>query len=202
MLASINPLGERSRNRTWWVTVSWYVAGSIAGGVLMGTALGALGELVDLALSPTAVAVGIVAAVLGVVALLFELHVGGIMLPTVRRQVDEDWLARYRAWVYAGGFGFQLGLGVVTVVPTATVYLTWAFAFLTGSWLGGLVIGATFGLARALPIFLVSRVRTPVQLRDAMRRFAGWAPTARRASTAVSAIVPVFAVVLVAWSTS
>jgi len=201
MLASINPLGERSRNRTWWVTVSWYIAGSIVGGALMGTAFGALGELVDLALSPTAAAVGVVAALLGVVAFLFELHVGGLVLPTVRRQVDEDWLSRYRAWVYAGGFGFQLGLGVVTVVPTATVYLTWVFAFLTGSWLGGLVIGATFGVARALPILLVSRVRTPGQLRDAMRRFAGWAPTARRASTAVSALVPLL-VVLVAWSAS
>jgi sulfite exporter TauE/SafE len=118
-------------------------------------------------------------------------------LPTVRRQVDEDWIPRYRAWVYAGGFGFQLGLGVVTVVTTATVYLTWAFALLTGSVAWGAVIGVVFGLGRALPVLLVARADTPGQLRAALQHFSHWAQPARRVATTVTALVPAVALALV-----
>ncbi|MET0628009.1 MAG: sulfite exporter TauE/SafE family protein [Acidimicrobiia bacterium] len=201
MLASINPLGERSRNRSWSTTVSWYVAGSILGGAVLGATLGGLGAVLDRAVSPTSVGVAAAAGVLGVAALAFELHLGGLVLPTVRRQVDEGWLASYRSWVYAGGFGFQLGLGVVTVVTTATVYLAWAFAVLAGSVGAGLAIGIAFGAARALPMLLVAQVDTPGDLREALRRFSSWAPAARRLSTAMTALVPV-AVVLAAWGAS
>jgi hypothetical protein len=169
----------------------------------MGLITGAIGRGLDGLLAPTETTVAVVAGLLGLGALAFELHLGGIVLPTVRRQVDETWIRRYRAWVYAGGFGVQLGLGVVTVVTTATVYLTWAFAMLTGSLIGGLVIGVTFGLARAVPILLVSRVSSPGELRDVLRRFSGWAPVARRVSSATSlmvGLVSLVAVVLVSGS--
>jgi sulfite exporter TauE/SafE len=205
MLASINPLGERSRKRTWWVTASWYVAGSVVGGAVMGLGAGAIGRALDALLAPTEATVAVVAGLLGLSALAFEVQLGGLVLPTVRRQVDENWIHRYRAWVYAGGFGVQLGLGVVTVVTTATVYLTWAFAVLTGSLIGGLVVGVTFGLARAMPILLVSHVESPGELRDVLRRFAGWAPAARRVSsmtTAAVGIVSLLAVIIVTGSGS
>jgi len=202
MLASINPLGERSRNRTWWVTYSWFVAGSLVAGALLGALLGGVGAIVFVLLEPSTTAVAVAAVVLGAIALAFELHLGGVPLPTVRRQVDEDWIPRYRAWVYAGGFGFQLGLGVVTVVTTSTVYLTWAFAVLTGSIVGGLVVGVVFGLARALPVLLVARADTPGRLRDALQRFSRWAPAARRVATTATALVPVVAVALVLGGTA
>lgn len=205
MLASINPLGERSRNRSWGITATLYVVGSVIGGAVMGLSSGAIGRVLDELLAPTGTTVAVVAVLLGFAALAFELQLGGIVLPTVRRQVDETWLRRYRAWVYAGGFGVQLGLGVVTVVTTATVYLTWAFAVLTGSLLGGLVIGVTFGLTRALPIFLVSGVESPGELREVLRKFSGWAPTARRVSSATTVavgLVSLVAVVLVTGSPS
>ena len=40
----------------------------------------------------------------------------GDWLPLVRRQVDDAWLARYRSWVYGGGFGWQIGVGVATYI--------------------------------------------------------------------------------------
>jgi hypothetical protein len=120
----------------------------------------------------------------------------------VRRQVDENWIPRYRAWVYGGGFGFQLGLGVVTVVTTATVYLTWAFAVLTGSVAGGLVIGVGFGIARALPVLVVARADTPGRVREALQRFTRWAPAARRVATTATVLVPVVAVALVLGGTA
>ena len=70
-------------------------------------------------------------AVIGAVALIgvaLDLGWAGLRLPTVRRQVNEDWLHRYRGGVYGFGFGFQLGLGVATIVTTAAVYLTFVFA--------------------------------------------------------------------------
>ena len=83
--------------------------------------------------------------------------VGGLRLPTVHRQVEEEWRGRYRGWVWGLAFGFQLAVGVVTIVTTSTVYVTWLAAGLSGAAFGGAAVGATFGLARALPIFAVAR---------------------------------------------
>jgi hypothetical protein len=179
MLASIHPLGERARQRRWATTVTAYMVGSVAAG-----AAGAL-----LALSPRATAAVVVA--LCAAGLAFDLGLGGLRLPTVHRQVDKDWLDRYRGWVVGVGFGFQLGLGVVTIVTTAAVYLTFALALLTGSPLAGAAVGGTFGLARALAILGVARVRRPDQLRAVMRRLQAWAPLSQRAGVAVQALAMV-----------
>ena len=89
---------------------------------------------------------------------------GGLRLPSTRRQVDEAWRASYRGWVWGLTFGAQLALGVITVVTTAMVYVTWLAALLAGSAAAGALIGLAFGLARALPILSVARVRTSGQL--------------------------------------
>ena len=54
----------------------------------------------------------LVVSVVGIVALVFDL--GGRALPSVQRQVNEDWLVEFRGWVYGFGFGAQLGAGVAT----------------------------------------------------------------------------------------
>src|SRR3954469_3151917 len=128
MLGSITPLGERGHFRRWSATVGWYFAGSILGGALIGGLLGAVGVglrsgLASLGLELSGTAVLAVGAVLSVLGVAFDLRVGGLRLPTIKRQVNEDWLVRYRGWVVGVGFGFQLGLGVVTIVTTATLYV-------------------------------------------------------------------------------
>ena len=86
----------------------------------------------------------------------------GCRVPSWRRQVNEDWLTEYRGWVYGVGFGAQLGLGVVTIVTTASVYLTWAARSLVASPASrARLLGAAFGLARAVPVLAGGRVRTP-----------------------------------------
>jgi hypothetical protein len=162
MLGSITPLGERGRGSTWWVTVTAYVVGSTLAATALGATLGAIGagavpDLTD----------GARLALLGsIVALGLALDAGsfGLRLPSIHRQVDEAWRARYRGWVWGLGFGLQLGLGVVTIVTTSTVYATWAAALLSGGALAGAAIGAAFGLARALPVFGAARVHRPEQL--------------------------------------
>jgi sulfite exporter TauE/SafE len=182
MLTSITPLGERGRNRRWASTASWYVIGSTLGGL----AIGALAGLIGLGLSQlrwSSTVWVITAAVVCLVAGLWD--ASGRRPPSWKRQVDETWLPRYRGWVIGGGFGAQLGFGLVTIVSSASVYAALLLAALTTSFWGGLAVGAAFGLARALPLLTVRRVRTNPALAALHRRVNVIAPLARRATVAV-----------------
>ena len=178
MLSSITPLGERGRNNRWWLTTASYLAGSALGGATIGAAFGALGVL--LPRSPKAALGALAAAAL--LGLLAELKVGGLRVPSNHRQVNERWLDTYRGWVYGIGFGFQLGLGVVTIVTSAATYLTVVAALLVHSVIGGLAIGATFGVFRAVPVLLTATARHPAGLRDLHRRSERWSGPAQRLS--------------------
>lgn len=170
MLSSISPVGEASRHQRWWVTVAAYVVASVAGGALVGAAAGGVGQVVGVGGSPAvALLVLAVAALLGVAA---DRRLLGVGLPTWHRQVDERWLAGLRGWVYGAGFGFQLGLGVVTIVTASVTYVALVGAALTGSWVTGGVVGAVFGAVRALPLLLAGRIRTPTGLRALLARVA------------------------------
>src|SRR3954451_11255894 len=159
MLGSITWLGESGRNARWWVAVTWFVAGAVFAGALVGWLMGWLGMALTSVVGSRQAALAL--AVLAAGGIAADVRLGGLRLPTVRRQVDDRWLARYRGWVYGVGFGFQLGLGVVTVVTTSAVYAALAAAFLSGSAGRGAVIGGSFGLARALTILAVARVKRP-----------------------------------------
>jgi hypothetical protein len=179
MLASIHPLGERVRANRFGVTAAAYFVGSIGGGASAGAALGALGSLG--AGVPLGQRAGLLAALCLVAA---SADAWSWPLPTVRRQVNQDWLTRYRGWVYGVAYGFQLGAGATTIVTTAAIHLWLAAALLSGSWTAGLAIGATFGLARSLPLATVRAIDDPAELRRAHHRFQRWAPSARRATSA------------------
>ena len=187
MLASINPLGERARNRRWGRTVAAYLVGSVLGGALLGAVLGMLGDLVGAGTGLTSTAVTVVAVC--AVGVVLDLGWGGLRVPTVHRQVDKDWLDRYRGWVYGVSFGFQLGLGVVTVVNTAAIYVTFVLALVSGSALLGAGIGTAFGLVRGLVILSVRDVSGPEDLRRAHRRMQSWEPLSRQVSLGVQAAV-------------
>lgn len=190
MLASINPLGERARNRRWGVTASAYVAGSVLGAAAIGLAAGGVGAgLRALGFGSPWIA-ALAASGLCALGAAFDLGVGGLRLPTVHRQVDERWLDRYRGWVYGLGFGTQLGLGVVTAVNSAAVYAFIALAMLSASVPAGLAMGVAFGVTRALPVVAAGRSRRPSQLGRLHRvqsRLRRWDSFARRATAAVQA---------------
>jgi len=172
MLASIHPLGERARGHRWGWTVTWYLLGSTAGGATLGALVGTA----RLRAGPAVV----VALCLG--AALVE--ASGLRPPGWRRQVDEVWLSRYRGWVYGLGFGYQLGLGVVTIVSTAAVYLAFVLAGLSGGAAPGALIGATFGFTRALPVLALGGVREPARLRRLHAKVAAAAPWSQRVTVA------------------
>lgn len=191
MLASITPLGERGRGASWRRTVIAYIVASAAGGVAVGALLGLLGRalLVSRASWPVAVAgaVALVAAMVDVTG----------RPPTWRRQVDETWMNRYRDWVYGAGFGLQLGIGALTIVTSASLYLVWVVELLSASAAVGAVVGLVFGLSRALPLVTTAGITTAEGLRRAQRRWHARLAVARRATITVEAAA---GVVLLAWA--
>ncbi len=188
MLTSINPLGERMRGSRWSRSAVAFSTGSIAGGTLLGVLLGSLG-LVLIRSGPQWGAIAIVLALAGLADL------GRIPVPGPARQVNETWIGRYRDWVYGLGFGFQLGVGFSTFVVT---WGTWAIAgamVLTSSPVLGGLIGAGFGIGRAVPIWTTAAVRQPADLMRHGRRMARLAAPARVAT----AVLLTFTAGVVAW---
>lgn len=197
MLASIHPLGERGRGQHYGLTAGSYVAASMVGGAVTGVVLGLVGSLVFAVAEPSARTLGAVLIGAAGIGLLVEARNPAGRLPSWHRQVNEDWLTRYRGWVYGAGFGFQLGLGFVTFVTTATVYLLFILEFVTASWRWGLYIGLSFGLVRSAVALTVSRVSRPAQLHAVHRRLQSLAvPIQRVASGAQAAVAIVGALVV------
>lgn len=168
MLSSISPFGERARASRWWLTTTAYVVASTLGGLVLGLLASGLGALVPerWRWSPAAF---VVAALLLLAGLVLDLRVGGLSLPSWRRQVDVAWIGRYRGWVTGLGYGAQLGFGLVTIITSSTTYAVVVLALLSGTPWAGIAIGTVFGLVRALPLVLTARVADREQLWATLR---------------------------------
>lgn len=187
MLSSIHPLGERARNQRWAITIVAYIAASGASGALTGAVGGLAGSML-----PTSSRLPAVLAI-ATGAILFEL--AGARVPSWNRQVNEDWLTRYRGWVYGIGFGVQLGSGLATTVTSASVYATFALAVITGDALAGSGIGLAFGAARGAAIWGARHVDTTAALVSFHQRLQARLRTAHLAVVLVGALVGVAALV-------
>ncbi len=193
MLSSISPLGERARRQRFWVTATSHFVASTLAGAALGAMLAVAGASVGLRFSTgAAYALGAIAAV-GVVV---DLGVGGLRPPGIVRQVDEDWLTRYRGWVYGAGYGAQLGVGFATIVATSLTWLVFAWTLFGGP-IGGLVIGAVFGATRAVPLVFTVRIRDWADLRAFMASMHRRAGFAHRSTVVVQAVT---AVALTRWA--
>ncbi len=192
MLSSITPLGERGRASRWPVTATAHLLGSALAGTVLGALLGAVGLLLPLERPAVATGALVLLAVLAVLAVPVE--AGRLpQLPTWHRQVDEDWLHRYRGWVYGFGYGAQLGVGVVTIVTSPLLYAALVLAVLTGTPTAGAVVGLAFGAARALPVLAMRRVTTPDRLGAVHRRLESLAPAGRSTAAGTLGAVAVAA---------
>lgn len=187
MLTSINPLGERARKQNFTVTVLFYLIGSVLGGAAIGLVGGTVGSILPAGSWR-------LAAVVGVTIAGAWLDYTEYVPFSIHRQVDENWLTRYRGWVYGLGFGFQLGLAIVTIITSASVYTTIALAVLVGSVKWGIVIGIAFGVARGLVIFKTTQVHDHSSLRGLMRSLQGGLPNAKRLTVGAQLTMTVAAV--------
>ena len=194
MLASITPLGERARGNRWTTTAVLFIAASITAGAAVGAMLGLLGSLI-LAHVGIGWRLGLLAAALAL-GVVWELRRGTV--PGPRRQVNERWLDHYRRWIYASGFGAQLGVGVVTIVVTSAVYGVWAAALASAHPAAGAVIGAAAGAMRGATLLAGARTTTPQQLVRLHEFLSSIQRPVRRCTlTAQLALVGAAAVVLV-----
>jgi len=135
-----------------------FTAGSIVAGAALGSLLGLIGGLIaDLGDSAVWIA-----GTLAVAAGLLDLS--PIKPWTPRRQVNENWIGRYRGWVYGAGFGLQLGLGFAVFVMSWGYWAMLAIAFVTGSAPIGALFGASFGVGRGLLLLLSRRSTTTERL--------------------------------------
>ncbi len=188
MLSTITPIGERGRSNRYYGSVAWFITGAVLGGATLGSGAAALAAGVgalDVS-SETAVAV---VAVLAAVTLASDLNLGGFRLPAHTRQVNEQWLDQFRSWVYGGGFGWQIGVGLATFVTTAAVYLLVAMAALTGSPATAFALCTGFGLVRGLAVLLGRNLTTPQRMMALHRRLDELLPTAQRGIVLVQATV-------------
>ncbi len=179
MMGSITPLGQRARGSRFWPTATAYVVASASAGALVGAVLGFVGLPLARTLPWTARIALLVAAVfLGLAA---DLGIGGLRLPSVRRQVNEEWMLRYRGPVFGAGFGFQLGAGFVTIVTASAIYAALFSELLVGGVPRAALIGLVFGTLRALPILAVAGVRERSQLGRVQGGLSRWGGPVRRA---------------------
>jgi hypothetical protein len=188
MLSTITPIGERGRDNRYASSAAWFVLGAVLGGATLGAGASVLAVGVD-ALDLSGEALVGIAAVLTAVSMASDLQLGGFRLPSHTRQVNEVWLMQYRSWVYGGGFGWQIGVGLATYVTTAAVYLMIALAALTASPLAAVAVGTGFGLVRGLAVLVGRTLTTPQRMLDLHRRMADLLPLAQRSIVAVQGAV-------------
>jgi hypothetical protein len=190
MLSSITPFGERSRGHRYGATATWFILGSVVGGLCLGGASAILALGVSGAgLHDRPAAVSVIVAAFALAAASVDAGAFGERLPLIRRQVDDAWLSRYRPWFYGAGFGWQIGVGVATYVMTAAVFLIIAVAALTADPRAAVALGGLFGLARGLTVLLTSRAHTPQALRELHRLLHRLGPSVRNLVIGVEIVV-------------
>ncbi len=197
MLSSITPISERAKSHRYYATCAWFVVGAVVGGVTLGLLSAALAAVVSAMSVASGTAIALAAAAL-VVAAVSDAP-GGPHLPFHRRQVNEDWLDEYRPWLYASGFGWQIGVGLATFIMTAGVYALIVLGALTGRPAQAIALGALFGLVRGLAVLLSRNVRTPAQLLALHRRFDRAAAPVRDAVVVVYALGAVALIASAQW---
>ncbi len=163
MLTSLNPMAERSRGYRFATSAGWYVAGALVGGAVLGTGCAAGAWLFGL-LSPSTATKLCLAAAAALIGFASDARVSRWSLPDHPRQVNERWLSTYRRWIYAGGFGIQIGFGFATYIMTAAVYVTAALAVLTADPAAAVAICLTFAAVRGLSILVAADLTTSRRL--------------------------------------
>ncbi len=186
MLSTLTPVGERGRGHRFGATAAWFVAGGILGGLCLG-ALGAGLAAAVAAAGPSSQVTTAVALGLLLVGTALDAELGGVALPIHRRQVNERWLDRYRNGIYGLGFGWQIGVGLATYIMTAGVYLVPLLGALTGRPWEALALGGLFGAVRGLAVLGGRSLRTPAALADFHRRLDALGRRSQRAMVAVEA---------------
>lgn len=152
MVGTLLPIGHGERLQGRAPLVLWsHMAGTVVTATVVGAVLTAGGTLASV---PTALGTAIV-AVLAALYAAREAGLSNLRIPCAPRQVRQqrsrrDTRPRLAAFVY----GLGLGIGFATHVTVATLPVVAAWTLLSPG-LTGVVAMSTFGLGRALPLFVL-----------------------------------------------
>jgi hypothetical protein len=151
MVETLAPDGYASRLRTSLLACATFTAGALAGGTATFGGLAVVGAALG-AGTTTALVAG---ATLALAAAVGEAR-GLRIVPQIRRQVPESWRRRLPVPLAAGLYGVLLGLGFTTFILSFAVWALAGVSVALGEPALGLLIGAGFGVGRALPVILLA----------------------------------------------
>jgi hypothetical protein len=161
MVETIGLAGDEGRRWTTIAACATFAPGAIAGGMLTFGLLSVLGDVTHGA----GRFAYLLAAAIAVAAALAEAR-GRRIVPQIRRQLPEAWRWTMPLPVAAGLYGVLLGLGFTTFVLSFGVWALAGISVALGDPGAGAVIGAAFGIGRALPVLGVApTVDTPFGVR-------------------------------------
>jgi hypothetical protein len=151
VIDTIGPTGHTGGRRTTVAACVAFLPGAIAGGLLTFGSLAALGEL----LHGAGRASYLVAAGIALVAAFLEAR-GTRIVPQIRRQLPEHWRRVLPMPVAAALYGVLLGIGFTTFVLSFGVWALAGVSLALGDLELGLLLGACFGVGRAIPILALA----------------------------------------------
>jgi hypothetical protein len=145
---TIGPTGHTGGRRTTIAACVAFLPGAIAGGLLTFGSLAALGDLLHGAGGRASY---LVAAGIALLAAALEAR-GTRIVPQIRRQLPEHWRRVMPMPLAAALYGVLLGIGFTTFVLSFGVWALAGVSLAVGDPGLGLLLGACFGLGRAIPI--------------------------------------------------
>jgi hypothetical protein len=159
MVETITPVVHGGkRGSRWAVLLITHVAGAAVAAAAFGSALGAIGGLLDAPWGSAGIAV--VAAPAGLYLARETLGIR-VPVPQLRRQVPDWWRTYFRFGPASFLYGLGLGVGFLTYLSHGTLVVVAAAAVASGRPLVGAALLAPFGLARGLTAVVAIRARTP-----------------------------------------
>lgn len=186
MLSTITPLSERARGYRYGATAVWFVGGAAVGGASLGVLCSLLAGGYRV-LGAHATATAVAALLVSMAGSAADSGLWGPLLPIHRRQVNDQWLSSYRRWVYAIGFGWQIGSGLSTYIMTFAVFTMMFLSVLAGDPIVALLVCTSFGLLRGLAVLITAKASTPLRLRQLHRWMDRASEPVRWATIAVQA---------------
>jgi hypothetical protein len=152
MVETVGLAGDEGRRWTTIAACATFAPGAILGGVATFGLLALLGQATHGAGARLAY---LIAAGIAVAAAVAEAR-GMRIVPQIRRQLPEGWRWTMPLPLAAGLYGILLGLGFTTFVLSFGVWALAGISVALGDPTAGVIIGAAFGVGRAIPVVAVA----------------------------------------------
>jgi hypothetical protein len=149
---TIGPTGHTGGRRITAAACATFAPGAVIGGLITFGLLALVGDLLHGA--GGRVAYGVAAAI-ALLAAILEAR-GTRIMPQIRRQLPEHWRRVMPMPLAAALYGVLLGLGFTTFVLSFGVWALAGVSLAIGDPSLGLLLGACFGVGRAIPIVVLA----------------------------------------------